>query len=272
MNGGDAQYEDGAGEPILLDSIAAFIDELGFAERVRALTTAQLREDRQRYRTVRRNFGPNDGPHPGLRALYFSDNVGLTLPVDADGAGGELLAVLRAVGTYQMELTLGGRFVRGGVTRGQIYADDSFITGPALIDAVDLEKRKAVVPRILLDDACVALARQECQTSGTSETAASSGDSRYRSYHFLLLRDGAQIFCNYLGTLLSEERLEFQIQFVLENHRDSIIDRLALHRDEQHILAKYYWAARYHNYFVTHIMNEPQYLIDFPPNQDFAPF
>ncbi|MEB3981164.1 hypothetical protein OQ968_07820 [Mycobacterium sp. 663a-19] len=266
----NAQYQDGSGQPILRDSIAAFIDELGFSERVKTLDTNELRLDVERYRIVRsRNFSPPNRSHQELIALYFSDNVGLALPTDPGGMGGELLSVIRAAGSYQRELTIGGRFVRGGITRGDIYADDKFITGRALIDAVELEERVAVVPRILLDDACIALASKESKDSAKAGNL--SGSSLHRTYGSLLLRDGEQVICNYLATLFSEECADFQIEIVLENHRDFINQRLAHYRNNVNILAKYQWAGRYHNYFVTQ-NNAKQYAINNLNGGNFASF
>lgn len=270
MTVANAQYQDGSGEPILRNSIAAFIDELGFSDRVKTLDTTELRFDVERYRTVRgRNLSAASGFHQNLMALYFSDNVGLALPIDPGGTGGELLSVIRAAGSYQRELTVGGRFVRGGITRGDIYADDDFITGRALIDAVKLEEKVAVVPRILLDEACIALASAE--STASASVKSSSGVSTSRSYQFLLLRDGEHVFCNYLATIFSEECLELQKQIVLENHRDFIVQRLAAYQNNAGILAKYQWAARYHNYFVAQ-NNLNQYAINAPHGGGFAPF
>ena len=46
---GRALYRDESGEPVLRDSIAAFVDELGFAQRVSTLTDDELREHILRY-------------------------------------------------------------------------------------------------------------------------------------------------------------------------------------------------------------------------------
>lgn len=122
----------------------AFIDKLGFAECVSTLTDDELRDDLLRYDDARLQLSdPRLDWDESMRILYFSDNVGPGLPVrfragdDSDGYhdGGGLGLVLGVVAAYQLHLALEGRFVRGGITRGPLYADNSFITGKDLVDA-----------------------------------------------------------------------------------------------------------------------------------------
>ena len=44
--------------------------------------------------------------------------------------------------------------IRGGLTKGKAYIDDSIVFGDGLIKAVELESKTAIFPRIVLDDDC----------------------------------------------------------------------------------------------------------------------
>lgn len=235
-------YSDAGGQPALRDSIVAFVDELGFSARLQDLTPEALRDDVTRYDAVRSNFSARAGEgSERLRVLYFSDNVGLAMPVNATPAA-SLAHVLGSVAKYQMELTLGGRFSRGGITRGEIYADYSFITGAALVRAVEIEK-KARYPRIVVDQSCVDILEEP-----SPMPTLSAGAIECRR---LLLRDDDKVIVNYLETLQTPGFPNWRIPFVLENHRDYATQGIEHNRGDDDLLAKYRWVAEYHDHFVS---------------------
>lgn len=45
-----------------------------------------------------------------------------------------------------------GWLVRGGITIGDFYIDDTIVWGPALLRAYELEDKLAIYPRIILDE------------------------------------------------------------------------------------------------------------------------
>ena len=46
----------------------------------------------------------------------------------------------------------GNFLIRGGITIGDLYIDDTFVLGPGLIDAYKLESQNAKFPRIIVDE------------------------------------------------------------------------------------------------------------------------
>lgn len=44
-----------------------------------------------------------------------------------------------------------GHFIRGGMTIGDIFIDDSMVFGPAIVQAHTLETEFAIYPRIVID-------------------------------------------------------------------------------------------------------------------------
>lgn len=67
-----------------------------------------------------------------------------------------LLAFLEMVKDFQINLICSyGIFLRGGVIKGDFAVNDVFVFGKGLIDVVDLESRKAIFPRIIVDESVV---------------------------------------------------------------------------------------------------------------------
>jgi len=63
-----------------------------------------------------------------------------------------LLLFMELIRDFQTGLTLSyGIFLRGGIVRGQFAANNMFVFGKGLIDAVELEAKKAIFPRIIID-------------------------------------------------------------------------------------------------------------------------
>ncbi|OBJ18110.1 hypothetical protein A9W93_19850 [Mycobacterium colombiense] len=240
---------------------------MGFADRVNKLTDEELREDIERYDSVRLSLSdPTRYWDDYWRVVYFSDNVGLAMPINEKDHDGGLSMVLGTVAEYQLELALGGRFVRGGITRGALYADHSFITGEALVCAVLLEK-KAIYPRIVLDQKCRDLAIQEIKVWAE---AGAQLELRKLDPQQLLLRDGEDVVLNYLGLLLTGE--DWNVELCLVLHRDWVRQKLDRYKDNDKLAAKYRWVADYHDFFVTQVAWFPQYLIGSDQEHRFASF
>lgn len=81
--------------------------------------------------------------HAGIRFSFFSDNFAVSAPVEYGSAIFKILAFA------SHELLRANFLIRGSVTLGSLYHDDNgVIFGPALKEAVDMEK-KACYPRML---------------------------------------------------------------------------------------------------------------------------
>lgn len=265
-------YRDSSGELALRDSIAAFVDELGFSERVTTLTDTELLDDIALYDDARlRLSNPAHFVDDALRVVYFSDNVGIGMPVTSSIPSNDLSTVLGVVANYQLNLALKGRLVRGGITRGRLYADHSFITGEALVRAVEIEKDQAVFPRVLIDQDCIDLALEDFDGSELTP-----GDPMFffrdADAQNLLLREDGRVFVSYLGVLLLDEYLDLPMDFILRRHRDQILKSLAIPGQSPRINAKLRWAADYHDYFVTQVIWKPEWLVGSTQSHHFASF
>jgi len=86
--------------------------------------------------------------HSGIEFSYFSDCFAVSVPLTHAGAIFKILS-------WATDLLLHKQFsVRGGVTIGELYHKQGLIFGPAMVQAVDIEKN-AEYPRLLCSDALI---------------------------------------------------------------------------------------------------------------------
>lgn len=137
--------------------ILAFVDILGFKNMV--LGSADNYQEQQRIlqamRIIHRVKELNDsGSGGGLQryGIYvttFSDSAIISYPLNHDGG---LFYVLIDLIHLQIELLMMGIFIRGGITIGLAHHDEYNAFGPAMVEAYELESKKALSPRIILTE------------------------------------------------------------------------------------------------------------------------
>lgn len=79
----------------------------------------------------------------------FSDSIAISYPIDYKGG---LFLILCDLAHLQLDLAQQGVLIRGGITIGQLYHKDDIIYGPAFIEAYNLEHKKAIYPRIIIEE------------------------------------------------------------------------------------------------------------------------
>lgn len=156
------------GHPQFAESFVCLLDVLGTraasqtlakAEKLLAATHSALYRTRDRF----------DSPGDAAIVRWFTDNAGIAVPCSFREVvwGRERAAVLNGsapiimAATIQLQLSNVGLFARGGMDLGPFFANAQFLYGPALVGAADVEKRAAVVPRVVLSDAYADFARTQ---------------------------------------------------------------------------------------------------------------
>lgn len=99
----------------------------------------------------------------GCKIKVFSDNIVIAIPSNfyrADDhhpyvALNRMQAAVIFIQRFFLENNL---LVRGGVTFGELYIDDVFVWGPALINAYHLENSIALYPRVVIDESIIKIA------------------------------------------------------------------------------------------------------------------
>jgi hypothetical protein len=128
------------------DRIVAFVDILGMKHLVASgkvpviLKAMQIIE--QRLKLI-------DGvPKSPLQVSQFSDSIILSAPNDGNG----MVHTVHFASLLASELFLQGVWCRGAITSGKMHHRGNAAFGPALIDAVEMERSLAVYPRVLVTD------------------------------------------------------------------------------------------------------------------------
>jgi len=149
------------------ERFVAFIDIVGFKDLIkrsigpiRSVTPAEIREALE----VPQPIGSDkiilsqigDISDSGHRMATFSDCIAITTIPTEKG----LMHLLHHVSQIGFKLIRMKILCRGGITRGLIYHDDKAIFGPAMINAVEMEKNDAKYPRIILNSDIVQYGHQ----------------------------------------------------------------------------------------------------------------
>jgi hypothetical protein len=239
-----------AGEPKLIDCAVLFFDLLGVRQMARSAQAAAHLKTLERVVSRRyRDFLAPGSPWP---AAFFSDSLVLTAPAPERGDRESAITGLVLQGArLQLELTLEGFFVRGGLGFGKFHHHDGLAFGRALVDAVDLEGQHAVHPRVILDRVAERYERDAMAGYAILETAPQSS--------LLVCDDDGWTFVNYLGVLFDEPD---DPRGQLIRHRQVVTARLLEHSTERRLWEKYRWVAEYHNEIVAaQLPGEPDLLV-----------
>lgn len=94
-----------------------------------------------------------------------SDSIVVSYSLDEEGA---VFYTLLDIYYLQIELIKRGLLVRGAITYGQLIHDDRFVFGPALNEAVELEKL-AMYPRVILSQEIIDLGKRMHGSQHTSK-------------------------------------------------------------------------------------------------------
>lgn len=167
----------------------------------------------------------------GLSIRTFSDNIFIMLPVPVDIAEAKIgfRNFLDIISTLQFLLLYHtGELLRGGLTVDDIFADDSFVWGKALVKAHYLESEKSVYPRIVIDmDTC---------------SQFYSNDVNH-----LIVNDGQSSFVGFLTAMSKEDAAQS-----FSGIHGKLIDKIKCFNpaslpDANKIFDKYLWTCRYYN-------------------------
>jgi hypothetical protein len=240
-------------EPTLRNSVFVFMDILGYSDlmihaqkngtqeaTLRELHVAlsesrqQLEEDSLPYEL--RNFGEKD--FYALKA--FTDNIVIGWPVHSD-AETEFGSAFMRLASFQFNMAIKGYFVRGAMAVAPAYIDEIAVFGDALSQAYMGESKLARDPRIILVDSAVSAAKKHLNYYYPPAHAPHVRD---------ILKDSdGQWFLNYLEAVLiaGDEHGPFYPEFL--QHKVAVERKLAIHKSNPPVWAKFAWIAGYHNYF-----------------------
>lgn len=244
-------YFDDKGKPVLKESYCAFLDVLGFTSHIgSSFQNGDGEIALERFyevftRQLQSVLNPKNDSHTQWRIKVFTDNIVLGYPRPTWHSEPEFADILRKIGQYQLQMTLENFFIRGGLSVGELFMDDSTAFGPPLLESYNLESKQAREPRVILSKGAISVLKQHLGFYSSPE-----GTSQYR----LVFQDAdREIFINYLDHVIvpgppdGSDTIDVE---TLSKHRDIVVQNLTKHIENPILWAKYKWVATYHNIFV----------------------
>lgn len=244
------------GTPKLTLSVVAFIDILGYSEKMLAAEKEGKEQSFliELHSVLSRAFShlecdiSEDNPlrSSGLlkKDLYklktFSDNIVIGYPIRED-AESELGRIFSMLSFFQLEMVNSGFFIRGAISIGDFYADDRVVYGKALIDAYRAETQLSRDPRVILTDTSVKAVEKHITYYSNPKHSPQARD---------LYRDAdGQVFINYLESIMITEQAYGPYTDELLKHKASVEKNLKKYLGNPRLWSKYSWVATYHNFF-----------------------
>ncbi len=244
-----------AGKPVHLLSYCAFLDVLGFSERIRTSykdDTANTLLERF-HRILAKSIArlKEDTDESMLYFKSFTDNVVLAHPRFSEDMESEFGFTLWPIREYQFQMALNGFFIRGGLAVDQLFMDENSVYGMALLTAHDLESKVAVNPIVVLCDNTMKLVDKHI--------GYYSGEVAPQVRDVLKGPDG-RYFLNYLVECIIEgDEREYLDAKSLRRHKKQVESALKTYASIPAVFSKFAWLAAYHNYFCDTVSGYPEY-------------
>ena len=243
------------GKPVHRLSYCAFLDVLGFSERIR-----MSYKDNAGNKLLQEFHGiferritrlKSDTDESLMYFKSFSDNVLLAHPRFSEDMESEFGFILWSISEYQFEIALQGFFIRGGLSVGPLFIDDNSVYGEALIDAYELESKTAVNPIVVLCKNTMKLVDKHI--------GYYHGEAAPQIRHVLINADG-RYFINYLSECVIETHEGEAVDSKsLRKHKTQIERALVQYAAQPAVFAKFSWLSEYHNYFCNSVSSYPGY-------------
>lgn len=179
--------------------------------------------------------------------ITFSDNIMFFAPYNYDVDAYNLTYnLLYGLSEFFMQYEWDDIFLRGGLTKGQLYFDNDlhFVFGSGLVKAYELEG-EAFAPRIKLD-----------YSLNSSPIIVGVEQDSNGDWYFDYLKLFYARF--YHGKNEEQQRYFFQC---LQSHKKNIIKAIKKFGDIKELLQKYEWLKKYHNDFCYRFKFD-NYMID----------
>jgi hypothetical protein len=253
-------YKDEDGKRLMRKSFCAFIDILGFRQKIKEndmdFAYSYLKSLDTELEHIEEYYDlSNKKGYKSFELKIFTDNFVFGQPWFDEHGEVELGTLFYALSHIQLTFVKSNIFCRGGISLSNLIMDENIVFGPALVESYKIESEIAVFPRILLSDDVVKEVNSQIKFYGDKITSP-------QNQLFLVDVDGHH-FLNYLYILVSDYDSEYHDIFIknlteeLTLHKESILKNLKLHKNNYKILEKYAWCAKYHNYFCDNFILIP---------------
>lgn len=238
-------------------AVITFIDILGFKH---LISTSTFEEVFRKLKTIRRLSDVDDhadGESYEPKVIQFSDSIIRIRPLDSkvnqEFRYGLMFHEMLDLVHMQGELINHGIFIRGGVSIGDVHADEQMLFGPGFVRAYELESVYANFPRIVVDPALIQQLYKDKRLASSHNTLVDEFD--YISKNIRRESDGIY-FIDYLRSFQKEIDEPDNIPIFLRNHKELIINNIGGVTQLSPVSAKYLWLANYHNSVISEFSEE----------------
>ena len=226
-------------DPRFADAIVSFVDILGFRSMLKTRPAHDiLRVLRLLQWTAEAD--PND-TEPTAHVRVFSGSV---IRVARRDEAGSLFSEVNALRLAQMEMAAQGVFLRGGITFGEAYWDESAVFGPGVVDACEISRNFAAVPRIAIAPTVL-----RSILKGVTRKGSQNQELAYLRTMIARADDGVW-FIDYLRNAEREMDGPDMHRDLLKGHKGAILGLSSAVERTGHLSSlamKAGWLARYHN-------------------------
>lgn len=226
------------------DCLVAFIDILGFDEKVRGIKTE---EDFRRVadllfsiKGVANKYSNEQTLRPNLNITAISDSVILSIPISDPTC---VIGLFTLLHRFQYEVLINFKtLMRGYIAKGPVYHKDNIIFGTGYSDAYKKEREIGHAPRIVLAPALVGNAKQLVSNNQNCEND--------ESVFYFLSEDSCDgnYFLDYLkpiGEIKGIPKRQFLAERV--GIKALIEENLAKHTGDDKVMRVYNWFNKYYS-------------------------
>lgn len=136
--------------------IIAYLDFLGVKKRICSGDTEFINQLKFIYHKAKQNCQKvnscvDNSKLAPIKQQIFSDNIVFAQEIISKDNVYQVFNFILFVSAYLHQALLAGFLVRGGITIGDLYIDNTFVSGKALVKAYQLESQIAIYPRVVVD-------------------------------------------------------------------------------------------------------------------------
>ncbi len=215
-------------------------------------------------RTRVEGLSPEKKIQGAITCRAFSDNIAISCgyhphpknPDECEDNMIAILAVLSIQAEVQMDLLADhGLLSRGGTALGDYYVDDGFVFGKGLVDAYELENKKAKFPRMLVSRGLVEELQKSIAEAGRAHKDETPPEAVMRR---ILAGDNPdEMYVDYIpagqmnGSLFPERSQSPDPRLLMDRHYWGVMKAVTGNIDDIRTdpgnWGKYAWAIAYHN-------------------------
>lgn len=249
-----AAYRDAQAAPQFALSYVLFFDILGTSAMSRAPNAIDhLRGLRPALEAAIERAGTDERVF-GQASTWFTDNAVVATPLGEPQFTEGITVGLQVAAAYLLLVCWERGFLgRGAITVGEHYMDERFVFGPALIEAVDMEKA-ARWPRVTVSPDALRFERHHSRAYAQKLQSVQS--------RCLTLDEEGVAFIDHLGIYIDEEDDPESLEHFLRRHQAATEEGLRANERDSPAWEKWRWLGEYQNHaLVSRLVDPDRFLV-----------